>query len=243
MTVSKRPLLRKPWFVLITVGCLFLSGILALSMMWARSVMEHQITTMLQSLASISVLQIDSTLVDAVHGPSDMTKPEFRTLVDELRKIREGGNSLIRYVYIMRKTKDPLMLEFVADADALAPFEELDVNKNGKVDKDEEPSYPGDPYDITDNPALRDRAFLYPTADNDFTNDQWGTLISGYAPIKTANGTVVAVLGVDMELKTYQTITNQVMPPVFLLLILSSVSSLLVCSSYIVARGRRSGKA
>lgn len=72
------------------------------------------------------------------------------------------------------------------------------MNNNGLVEEDEEGSYPGDPYDISDIPAMQGPVFDGPTVDDDFTFDQWGMLITGYAPIRDASGKIIAVLGMDM---------------------------------------------
>lgn len=40
------------------------------------------------------------------------------------------------------------------------------------------------------------------TASKEFYTDQWGTFLSGYAPVKDSTGKVVGVLGVDMDSST-----------------------------------------
>jgi len=44
-----------------------------------------------------------------------------------------------------------------------------------------------------------DTAFLGPTVEEEFTTDRWGTVLSGYAPIRDAAGKAIAVVGVDVS--------------------------------------------
>ena len=40
------------------------------------------------------------------------------------------------------------------------------------------------------------------SASKDFYTDEYGTFLSGYAPIKNSNNETVAVIGMDMDIKT-----------------------------------------
>ena len=126
----------------------------------------------------------------------------------------------VRFVYIMRRTSDPEQLAFVADADSLSTKEELDVNHDGVIEPNEEPSNPGDLYDITSVPALQHDAFVRPTSDPEVTYDQWGALISGYAPVRRSDGTVAGVLGIDMQADKYAFLSQSIFTPVALVLVI-----------------------
>jgi K+-sensing histidine kinase KdpD len=119
----------------------------------------------------------------------------------------------------MRKTNDPLTLSFVADADALSTPDELDVNNNNVVDDYEEPSFTGDPYVIEPDSVLRDEAFLKPSVDAQATTDQWGRLISAYAPIYNAKGESVAILGMDIKADDFDALTQSTFSIVAVLLV------------------------
>ena len=43
-----------------------------------------------------------------------------------------------------------------------------------------------------------ERGFFKPAVDDAFTTDRWGTFLSGYAPIRDSQGTVIGLVGVDM---------------------------------------------
>ncbi|MFH0818557.1 MAG: ATP-binding protein [Patescibacteria group bacterium] len=155
----------------------------------------------LVTIARTATIKIDGDNLNEIHTPSDINKPVFIDLVDYLEAIRLR-NPDIRYVYIMRKTDDENILEFIVDADALDSRKELDINRDGMLEASEKTSLPGDKYNISNMPFMK-MAFNEPTTDNKITVDQWGKLISGYAPIFNSQGDVVAILGVDIGADDY----------------------------------------
>lgn len=192
-------------------------------------VTEENLDEQLRSMAAIAALQFNGDELDKIRGRQSMRTEFYRKAVEQLYKIRTKLPD-IQYIYVMRKTDHPKRTEFIADADAYNREEPADFNGNGLIDPDENMSRPGDIYDVTDVPALQEDAFLRPTTDEDFTADQWGTYISGYAPIYDSAGQVVATLGIDMNARTYlERAQSQFRPAVFLLLILLA----LFVSSYV----------
>lgn len=55
---------------------------------------------------------------------------------------------------------------------------------------------------------MRDRAFLEPVVDEEETTDQWGRLISAYAPITDRSGKSVAILGMDINAEDFFRMTQ-----------------------------------
>jgi signal transduction histidine kinase len=185
--------------------------------MRSTSVMESHIRNQLRTAASIGALQFTFNEIDAIHGPKDMSKPVFHQLVQKLDDIRTRVPNA-KFAYIFRKTDKENVLSFVADADSNKSLEALDLNKNGSVDSDEEPGFPGEQYDISAIPLLENEAFLGAVASDVYT-DQWGSLLSGFAPIVDENGNTVAILGIDMDAKEYMMIAQSVLSPLLLLLV------------------------
>jgi signal transduction histidine kinase len=189
---------RPSWPVIflsaLVAGAIILSGIFFY--VRAQSVMEQQLRSHLVSIAAASALAIDGDLIDGIDSAGDLQNPVYLETIRHLQNLRQQTG--MRFVYILRRTDDSDNLAFVADADAALTPQQLDVNNNGTVDPDEESGYPGELYDITETPMLQGEAFEHPVADPAITVDQWGTLISGYAPILRKDGSVSAVLGVDM---------------------------------------------
>jgi signal transduction histidine kinase len=201
-----------------------------------QQVVEEQLRERMLSTVAIAALQIDVRLVEQVRTDKDMQKQAYKTLVRQLKTIRELSPHT-RFSYIMRRTDDPLTLSFVADADGLSTAEELDTNGNGQVDDDEVPGLTGDAYSIDDIPTLQGIAFEEPVVEQQITEDQWGRLISAFAPIKNANGETVAVLGMDMKADEFFEMTNATFSMVAVLLV-SLVGTLLAVYILLMIRAR-----
>ncbi|NOS66788.1 MAG: HAMP domain-containing histidine kinase [Candidatus Peribacteraceae bacterium] len=199
------------------------------------TLMERQLKNQLQATAAVAAMQFPPAIIQDIteRGTGASGYPEA---VARLRTIRQAVPA-IRFVYVMRKTDDPKTLAFVADADGLATSVELDTNHNGLVEQSEEGSQPGDLYDTVGVPALQGPAFEGPTVDDDFTYDKWGTTMSGYAPIRDANGATIAVLGIDMSAEDYISLSRSVFSPMaFLLLVFAAFFIAAVVAGYMLRR-------
>ncbi|MDD5056077.1 MAG: HAMP domain-containing sensor histidine kinase [Candidatus Peribacteraceae bacterium] len=201
--------------LLIVTGTLFV--------LRSRNVMEAQLKSELRNTAALAALQFDAGAIDGIlAGATPDSSPALRDATLKLRRIRESTDG-IRFAYIMRKTADPALHEFVADADLGLPADSLDRNRNGVIDPDEKPAQPGERYDWSPSPVLGQDAFLRPTADEDISFDQWGAVISGYAPIMTEDGRTVAVLGIDKSAGDFMADIGDISSPVALLLMLIAI--------------------
>lgn len=199
--------------VLLSLGCL--SIVLFLQ---AKQRTEEDLHMMMKTNVALATMQFDAERIASIEGKEDMRTEAFRDTVERLRQIRRQTPHA-RFVYILRKTENPFLLAFVADADSLATEEELDRNGNGTIEPEEEGSYPGDTYDVLQAPAMR-YAFDGPVTDPEITHDQWGSFFSGYAPIRDRSGTTVAVLGIDMYEEDVLRLSWAFFPPLLLLLFL-----------------------
>ncbi len=211
---------QRNWQVL-CISVLVLASVLWLGTFFfvrGSMLMENELKDKLRTTAAVAAMQFDPKVIGSISGKSSMQTPAFRDVVERLKRTRQTIPN-IRFAYIMRKTADANTLEFVADADSLATEKELDVNHNGLVEPDEEGSYPGDPYDISEIPAMQGPAFEGAAVDDNFTHDQWGILITGYAPIRDASGKPVAVLGMDMVANDYIALSRRIFSPVAFLLL------------------------
>lgn len=187
----------------------------------SSSALEQQLRETLKAAALSTALSIDGDILDDIHGPDDLRSPEYIALVNRLRELVDQLPQA-KFAYILRRTQDPMVLEFVVDADAAAPFAVLDRNGNGLIDNDEEPSFPGEQYDISEIPALQHDAFILPTTDPDVTVDQWGSFLSGYAPIHSrSTNEVVGVVGVDMDAYQFKSAARSILSPFAVILIIA----------------------
>lgn len=185
-----------------------------------RTIMEEQLKDKLRSTAAAAAMQFQGETIDRITNGSTMANsPALRDTVGKLQTLREQVTN-VRFAYIMRRTDDPRLHEFAADADLALTPEELDRNQNGVVEDDETASQPGDTYDWTDFPLLGNEAFLHPAVDEHVGEDQWGPIISGYAPIRRQNGQTAAILGIDMDANEFTALSSSIFSPIALLLVI-----------------------
>ncbi len=131
----------------------------------------------LRGLASVIATQIDG---DAMAGlrPGNEETPGFIAIRDQLDTIRQSNPDIL-YLYTMRQAGDTV--EFVVDADYGT----------------EDGAAIGDTYKRATPELLA--GFEAPSVDSEFTIDEWGTVLSGYAPVRDSTGAVVGLVGVDMD--------------------------------------------
>lgn len=202
-----------------------------------QRLMKEELQTRLKATAAVAAGQFDPTILDRIRGSQDMDSQLLRSVVDRLGRIRDNVPDA-RYVYLMRATDDANTLTFIADSDTLQPMPVLDSNGDGKLQPDEMPSLPGAPYDVTNMPALRDAAFRGPSADADVTTDQWGTFFSGYAPVRRMDGSVAAVVGIDIELHDYQRLISRAFSPLSFALFMAMGLAITTCFAVLLERNR-----
>lgn len=147
----------------------------------SASALHQQVRVRLMHVASVMASQIKVDKVKSIVSIKDESSSGYITLKNQLGKMNDANKS-VTYVYIMRHTSNPKILQFVLD--------------NSVDEKDM--SHVGDKYDTTHCPEIL-KAFTRPSADFEATKDQWGEFISAYAPIYDKSGKAIAILGVDMS--------------------------------------------
>ena len=147
------------------------------------------------SIAATAALQFDVNDLEQLRTLKDIEKPEYAKVIKQLNDIRYQ-NQWVKYTYMLRYTGNQQLFEFVADSNAIDPFVHVDENDDGVINDADHLPVPGEIYDASNTPNSN-AALERPIGFNAGT-DQWGTFISGWAPIKDINGHTVAVLGVDV---------------------------------------------
>ncbi len=181
---------------------------------FARKSQFKQLQDKLMMIARIATLMMDSELLLQVPlNEEGLNTPQYKMIAERLRKIRETNPSL-KYIYTMAKTDKEGVLQFIVDPDAGEEEEEFT-------------SYPGDKYNAAPFPALL-KAFECPSVDEKITADQWGMLLSGYAPVRDKNGKAIAVLGVDMSADDVYAIQKEINRRAVLVLSLSILLSIVI---------------
>jgi signal transduction histidine kinase len=80
------------------------------------------------------------------------------------------------------------------------------------------------------------QAFKAATTDDAVTTDQWGSSISGYAPIrKPGTQDAVAIIGIDMRADEYLFRLQSILPPLALLLLVMGAGILASYAAYMIA--------
>lgn len=166
-------------------GKLFISHLLAVFLVsgsigtyFYLSALESLTGSLQARLMSSSALisqVLDANDLEDIRGASDTKKPVYKRYLALLRDIRKT-NPDIAFLYIMRLEKDKTI--FVVDSD-----------------ETESQAPPGKVYTVK-VPTLLE-GFAKPTADHRIYDDEWGSFMSGYAPIKNGRGSYL--VGMDMR--------------------------------------------
>jgi methyl-accepting chemotaxis protein len=148
----------------------------------AKKALKEITQTELIALSSVIANELSGGQAEemASLNTGDESSVGFSALVDKLKSIR-GSNSEIKYLYTMKKSAKGLA--FMVDADYGDS-----QDPGGKINEE---------YDEVHDQMLN--AFVKPSVDADFYTDKWGTLLSGYAPLRDTKGNVVGIVGVDMS--------------------------------------------
>jgi adenylate cyclase len=123
--------------------------------------------------------------------------PEYQDLVLKLRSARDANRTAsfyVKFLYVMTiSPQNPNQMIFVADAEE-NPTEMIQF---GEVDQQEKYSHIREHLNEKYSPPR-------------FITDQWGTWMSGFAPIYTADGHYLATVGADVSINIIQEHLNEV---------------------------------
>jgi signal transduction histidine kinase len=211
--------------------CILVAVITFLLYRFTQGILEERLKERLIAIVATASLQIDVDDISKVNDEHDVNTDAYRKLVTQLQFIRNANRNM-KYAYLLRPTDDPNIFYFIADADSIDPSAEIDLNQDGEINDEDALVMPGEEYDVSEAHELRDIAPNFPTTDAELTNDQWGTFLSGYAPIKY-QGKTAAILGIDVEVGDYLILVRRTFIPFvlfifFLLLVLSGLTVTLV---------------
>ena len=129
---------------------------------------------LLNSAALLSEI-LDASKLHEIREEADQALPIYQEYLELLRAFR-SANPDIAYLYVMRRIGDHLY--FVIDSD-----------------ETEKQALPGREY-VVSIPAMLE-GFSHPSVDDEITTDEWGSTLSGYAPVKAGDGAYL--IGIDMD--------------------------------------------
>jgi len=148
-----------------------------------------QLRDKLKVIAQTAALMIDGDMLMSIpQEPSAVNTEAFKMIAARMQGIKSVNTPPITYIYTMGKTDKPGVLRFIVDPDA---GKSASAQAKGIV------PYPGQEYDSTRFPEMA-RSFDGAQADDELGTDEWGKVMSGYAPVFDSKGKAVAILGVDI---------------------------------------------
>lgn len=153
----------------------------------------------LKLIAQTSALMVDPETLQAIPLNKEGIHSEaYKKVLLPLLKIK-NIDPYIKYFFITQKTNKPGIVQFIIDVDTIP--EELQGKIPPPRRSDDTPlSYPGDLYNAGRFPQMM-KGYDAPAADWELTRDEWGVLLSGYAPIYNSAGQPIAQLGVDFSVE------------------------------------------
>ncbi|MSR67881.1 HAMP domain-containing histidine kinase [Candidatus Peribacteria bacterium] len=186
---------------------------------YTNRLLRERLNERLTAIASTASLLISGDEIDKLHSMDiDAAKTDiYKKNVFLLQAIRSANKNIL-YAYIIGKTDDPNIVEFIVDADAATLDPTSDNNNDGVIDE-EDVSKPGDDYDATDYPGMRGEAFTRPSVEKELSVDDWGILLSAYAPIFNSQGDSVAALAIDVEVSDFQALVDTTFVPFLLFVV------------------------
>ncbi len=210
----------------VTFTALALISSLALAAVMYRlssGIARESIRARLHTAVAVGALQIDPQLHAGLLQPSDEDSPAYASIRTQLRSIR-GAIVDARFVYTVRREGNPddgWTYRFIVDAEEDGPdFSPLGSTLELQAARD-----------------TLDQAFEHGgrvTVNSEFVTDHWGTWLSGYAPLRLPDGTVDAVLGVDLSAASVTAQERRFVLPVLVTCLISGLTG--VGAGIILAR-------
>lgn len=147
-----------------------------------RTAVDAELASLQQRLLSTVTglaASIDAQAVEAVPVSATRTTPLHRELAARFAQVAQQDPH-IETIYLLRPTERPTQLRFM-----------VDFAKSGRAGR------PGEPYDASEVPVML-QGFARPTVEDEPYADAFGVTLSGYAPVMTADGRSVGLVGVDV---------------------------------------------
>ena len=174
--------------LVLVVFSLWVAGAALLVMLSYQTASKQQmenIRTRVRDYAALGAMSFPAEDHAALTNAEDESSEAYARVVEALRLIRDNSSDL-HFVYTVRKGQNGEVL-FVGDAE----------------ENEEDKSHIGEVYEDV-SPLMKEavtRGLTEPTVESEFYEDQWGTFLSAYAPILTADGRMDGVLGVDISVE------------------------------------------
>ncbi|MFI5334086.1 MAG: hypothetical protein ACHQT8_02840, partial [Chlamydiales bacterium] len=170
------------------VGTAVVSTVLGLGVAYAqvKAFLLDEMRSKVMSISAAAASTINGDLLKTIHTRSDENSPNYKRVQDKLRKIRDASRRkdvYVKFVYtLIPREEDPKRFFFQVDAEEPTP----------------DFSHYGDEVPDAEDDRLSDHLNEIFSPPN-FIENQWGTWMTGFAPIHDGQGRYVATLGVDLR--------------------------------------------
>lgn len=184
--------------LILIVFSLWVAGsalLVMLSYHTANNQQLESIRTRVRDYAALGAMSLPVEDHASLANPEDENSEAYTRVVEALRRVRDNSSDL-HFVYTVRKGEDGSII-FVGDAEE----SEEDKSHIGEVYEDVSPLM---------QQAVR-HGLKEPSVESEFYEDQWGTFLSAYAPIVTADGRQDGVLGVDISVDKVNTMSRELL--------------------------------
>ena len=155
-------------------------------------------------LANGATLFVDGDAVEQLE-PGEENTESYKKIKDLLIQYKNKTN--VKYIYTFEKYNNEYV-KFVVDAD------------------EEEPASIGEEYEV--NPSIKQALDGQATADNEIFTDEWGTFLSGYAPIINSKGETVGAVGIDIDVSYIKQMTKNIIYKILLACIIAIIFSIII---------------
>ncbi|MEZ4403994.1 MAG: adenylate/guanylate cyclase domain-containing protein [Kofleriaceae bacterium] len=156
----------------------------------------------------------------AIRTPADVEGDAYRRVAARFRAVAAAEPDFSD-LYVMRRGPTPGQLEIVVDV---------------VITADAAPGLPGEPYQVGAARAMM-AGFTEPTVEPAPYRDAWGTVLSGYAPVRDRAGAAVAIVGVDVRASRIAAMKREVATMVAVVLVIAI--AVLVVLAVVVGRSVR----
>lgn len=189
------PFRKKLHFLLVLLVGVSCGLLLWMSLRKANRLAFELIQEKVFSIAVTTALKIDGDKVAQLTSPDQDGSELYNEVRDQMRNVRDANASgalPIRFLYLIRPLEEGKW-EYVVDAE----------------EEGDDKSYLGDEVEFSteaEKPPLNEAR-----ADEEFSQDSFGTWLTAFAPVRNAAGEPVAVLGADIEAHRVQSLLNQLL--------------------------------
>jgi len=188
---SFRPFLRYIFWPIALVVMVVVIGIDIAVYFAVSGSIKKSVQDELQNIATNVAANIPVEMHELLIDPEQQNSDSGYKYIEQYFQSVMDGNPKINDIYTLRPTNQAHRFSFVVSAMVTS-----DIDGNGRIDENETKPALGEMYDATQSPQM-EQGLFGPVADEEITNDKWGSWISGYAPLRDDHGRGVAVVGVD----------------------------------------------